>query len=173
MTLNEWPAGLTDYVTARLPEDPHLWVRTLLDELRPLGFAASYPTLTRQIRTRSPRPGCSGDRLPATVGEPEGRGREETTAPPRSTGGATSPTSSRWNRRNARVEAFARAGTIGRGKTSNGGPLRWRCSTTNASARSHQRVPGDRNRGANRDEAGVDRLAWEGLHRPARTAAAR
>ena len=27
-----------DYVTARLTEDPHLWVRTLYDELEELGF---------------------------------------------------------------------------------------------------------------------------------------
>ncbi|PZU28157.1 MAG: IS21 family transposase, partial [Microbacterium sp.] len=47
-----------DYVTARLTEDPHLWAQTLLDELRPLGFTGSYPTLTRQIRTRSLRPAC-------------------------------------------------------------------------------------------------------------------
>ncbi len=48
-----------DYVTARLTEDPHLWVQTLLDELRPLGYDGSYPTLTRQIRTRSLRPACA------------------------------------------------------------------------------------------------------------------
>jgi len=27
-----------DYVTARLTEDPHLWARTLFDELEELGF---------------------------------------------------------------------------------------------------------------------------------------
>jgi transposase len=59
------PAGpdvfepFVDYVTARLTEDPHLWAATLLDELRPLGFAGSYPTLTRQIRARSLRPACT------------------------------------------------------------------------------------------------------------------
>ncbi|WP_296667616.1 helix-turn-helix domain-containing protein [Demequina sp.] len=53
------PAGpdgfdaFVDYVTARLTEDPHLWIMTLLDELRPLGFEGSYPTLTRQIRARA------------------------------------------------------------------------------------------------------------------------
>ncbi len=46
------------YVTARLTEDPHLWAATLLDELRPLGFTGSYPTLTRQIRDRKLRPAC-------------------------------------------------------------------------------------------------------------------
>jgi transposase len=58
------PAGpdtfepFVDYVTARLTEDPHLWAATLLDELRPLGYAGSYPTLTRQIRARGLRPAC-------------------------------------------------------------------------------------------------------------------
>ncbi|WP_244857633.1 hypothetical protein [Agromyces archimandritae] len=47
-----------DYVTARLVEDPHLWAVTLLDELRPLGYDGSYPTLTRQIRDRGLRPAC-------------------------------------------------------------------------------------------------------------------
>lgn len=46
------------YVTARLVEDPHLWVITLLDELVPLGFTGSYQTLTRQIRDRGLRPAC-------------------------------------------------------------------------------------------------------------------
>lgn len=48
----------TDYVTARLVEDPHLWAVTLLDELRPLGFEGSYQSLTRHIRDRSLRPAC-------------------------------------------------------------------------------------------------------------------
>ena len=48
-----------DYVTARLKEDPHLWAATLLDELRPLGFNGSYPTLTRQVRDRGLRPACT------------------------------------------------------------------------------------------------------------------
>ena len=47
-----------EYVTARLREDPHLWARTLLDELEELGFTLSYPTLTRQIRERGLRPDC-------------------------------------------------------------------------------------------------------------------
>ncbi|WP_426322018.1 hypothetical protein [Microbacterium sp. E-13] len=45
-----------DYVTARLQNDPRLWVATLLDELVPLGYSGSYPTLTRQIRDRALRP---------------------------------------------------------------------------------------------------------------------
>jgi transposase len=51
------------YVTARLIEDPHLWAITLFDELLALGFTASYPTLTREIRGRRLRPIC-----PACVG---------------------------------------------------------------------------------------------------------
>lgn len=47
------------YVAARLIEDPHLWAVTLLDELRPLGFTGSYPTLTRQVRDRGLRPACT------------------------------------------------------------------------------------------------------------------
>ena len=47
------------YVTARLAQDPHLWALTLFDELLALGFTASYPTLTREIRTRNLRPVCA------------------------------------------------------------------------------------------------------------------
>ncbi len=46
------------YVTARLAEDPHLWARTLCDELEELGYTQSYQTLTRQIRARDLRPTC-------------------------------------------------------------------------------------------------------------------
>jgi transposase len=46
------------YVTARLIDDPHLWARTLCDELEDLGYAMSYQTLTRQIRDRKLRPVC-------------------------------------------------------------------------------------------------------------------
>jgi len=51
-----------DYVTARLIEDPHLWARTLLDELEELGFALSYQSLTRNIRQRNLRPVCEACR---------------------------------------------------------------------------------------------------------------
>ena len=51
-----------DYVTARLTEDPHLWARTLFDELEDLGFGLSYPSLTRNIRTRNLRPVCEACR---------------------------------------------------------------------------------------------------------------
>ncbi|HWF30777.1 MAG TPA: IS21 family transposase [Mycobacterium sp.] len=47
-----------DYVSARLREDPHLWARTLCDELEELGFPLSYPSLTRNIRERGLRPVC-------------------------------------------------------------------------------------------------------------------
>ena len=47
-----------DYVSARLTEDPHLWAVTLFDEVVGLGYDRSYPTFTRQIRTRDLRPHC-------------------------------------------------------------------------------------------------------------------
>ena len=51
-------APFVDYVSARLREDPHLWARTLCDELEQLGFTLSYPSLTRNIRARGLRPVC-------------------------------------------------------------------------------------------------------------------
>lgn len=51
-----------EYVTARLTEDPHLWARTLLDELEQLGFGLSYQSLTRNIRVRNLRPDCQACR---------------------------------------------------------------------------------------------------------------
>jgi len=51
-----------DYVTARLVEDPHLWARTLYDELEGLGFPLSYQSLTRNIRQRDLRPVCQACR---------------------------------------------------------------------------------------------------------------
>ena len=47
-----------DYVRERLNEDPHLWAVTLFDEVVALGYDRSYPTFTRQIRTRNLRPHC-------------------------------------------------------------------------------------------------------------------
>jgi hypothetical protein len=58
------PAGkdsfalFVDYARARLREDPHLWARTLLGGLEEVGFAMSYPSLTRNIRERGLRPVC-------------------------------------------------------------------------------------------------------------------
>ncbi|MCK8669781.1 helix-turn-helix domain-containing protein [Rhodococcus sp. HM1] len=65
------------YVTARLREDPHLWARTLCDELEDLGYTASYQTLTRQIRQRKLRPvcescACATDRPNAVIEHPPG-----------------------------------------------------------------------------------------------------
>jgi transposase len=51
-----------DYVSARLVEDPHLWARTLYDELEGLGFGLSYQSLTRNIRIRGLRPACEACR---------------------------------------------------------------------------------------------------------------
>lgn len=51
-------APFVEYVTARLGEDPHLWARTLCDELEELGFTLSYQSLTRNIRARGLRPDC-------------------------------------------------------------------------------------------------------------------
>ena len=66
-----------EYVTARLVEDPHLWAVTLFDELEPLGFTASYQTLTRQIRARQLRPVCTDcgratERANAVIPHPAG-----------------------------------------------------------------------------------------------------
>jgi transposase len=47
---------VADYVAARLAEDPHPWASMPLDELRPLGYDGSHPTLTRQLRDRGLRP---------------------------------------------------------------------------------------------------------------------
>lgn len=51
-------APFEPYVRQRLNDDPHLQATTLERELRDLGFAQSYPTLTREIRGRSLRPRC-------------------------------------------------------------------------------------------------------------------
>lgn len=48
------------YCAQRLKDDPHLWAATLFDELLELGYAGSYPTLTRQLRVRRLRPPCQG-----------------------------------------------------------------------------------------------------------------
>jgi transposase len=46
------------YVERRLADDPHLDATVLLRELRPLGFARSYQTLTRELRRLGLRPEC-------------------------------------------------------------------------------------------------------------------
>ena len=70
-------APFVAYCTARLTEDPHLWASTLMDELVDLGFAGSYPTLTRQLRERGLRPTCepcrpARDRPVAVIEHPAG-----------------------------------------------------------------------------------------------------
>ena len=47
-----------EYCRIRLADDPHLWASTLLDELRPLGFAGSYQSLTAAIARRGLRLSC-------------------------------------------------------------------------------------------------------------------
>jgi transposase len=66
-----------DYVSARLVEDPHLWARTLFDELEGLGFGLSYQSLTRNIRARNLRPVCEAcrtatERPNAVIAHPPG-----------------------------------------------------------------------------------------------------
>lgn len=70
-------APFTEYVRARLAEDPHLWVTTLADELEELGWAGGYSTLTRQVRVRGLRPVCEAcrglkDRPVAIIDHPPG-----------------------------------------------------------------------------------------------------
>jgi hypothetical protein len=70
-------APFLDYVTARLAEDPHLWVITLLDELAGLGFVLSYQSLTREIRARGLRRACAActgatGRVNAVIAHPPG-----------------------------------------------------------------------------------------------------
>ena len=47
-----------EYCTIRLTDDRHLWATTLFDEVRALGYAGSYPSLTRALRARRLRPHC-------------------------------------------------------------------------------------------------------------------
>ena len=46
-------ARFVDYCQARLVEDPHVMAEVLFDEIVALGFEQSYPTFTRQLRTRA------------------------------------------------------------------------------------------------------------------------
>jgi transposase len=67
------------YVERRLADDPHLDATVLLRELRPLGFARSYSTLTRELRRLGLRPECpvckrGGQRL--TIELPHAPGEE-------------------------------------------------------------------------------------------------
>ncbi len=51
-------APFADYVAARLVEDRHVWATALYGEVRSLGYAGSYPSFTRSLRTRGLRPHC-------------------------------------------------------------------------------------------------------------------
>jgi len=51
-------APFADYVAARLAEDRHVWATALYDEVCSLGYAGSYPSFTRALRTRGLRPHC-------------------------------------------------------------------------------------------------------------------
>ena len=46
------------YISARLIDDPHLWLTTLHDELLPLGWSGGYQALTRGVRRHHLRPRC-------------------------------------------------------------------------------------------------------------------
>ena len=59
-------APFVEYCRIRLADDPHLWASALLDELRELGYAGSYPSLTAAIRARGLRPHC--ERCQASAG---------------------------------------------------------------------------------------------------------
>jgi len=61
----------------RLAEDPHLWAQTLFDEVVAIGYDRSYPTFTRQLRTRGRRPHCepcapARGRASAVIAHPPG-----------------------------------------------------------------------------------------------------
>ncbi|MEU6701252.1 helix-turn-helix domain-containing protein [Pseudonocardia sp. NPDC046786] len=51
-------APFVAYCRARLGDDPHLWVVTLLDELAELGYEGGYSTFTRALRRYGLRPHC-------------------------------------------------------------------------------------------------------------------
>src|SRR6266508_2692386 len=72
-------ARFVPYTTQRLKEDPHLQLSVLLREVRALGFASSYQTLTREVRARSLRPhceACAGVKGRATIDIPHDPGHE-------------------------------------------------------------------------------------------------
>jgi transposase len=63
-------AAFEPYLAQRFKDDPHVRAQVLIRELVPLGFAASYQTLTREIRQRGLRPhceACSGVKGRATI----------------------------------------------------------------------------------------------------------
>jgi transposase len=58
---------VAEYVRLRLQADPHVWASTLFDEVVALGYAGSYQSFTRGIRTRSLRPVCAACRQQKTT----------------------------------------------------------------------------------------------------------
>ena len=55
-------ADFEKYLTARFADDHHVWGTVLFEEVTALGYAQSYPTFVRQIRTRGLRPHCEACR---------------------------------------------------------------------------------------------------------------
>ena len=51
-------ADYEKYLVARFTDDHHVWGTVLFEEVTALGYAQSYPTFVRQIRTRGLRPHC-------------------------------------------------------------------------------------------------------------------
>jgi transposase len=51
-------ADYEKYLVARFTDDHHVWGTVLFEEVKGLGYAQSYPTFVRQIRTRGLRPHC-------------------------------------------------------------------------------------------------------------------
>ncbi len=138
-----------DYVTARLTEDPHLWAQTLLDELRPLGFTGSYPTLTRQIRTRSLRPACLAcshvtRRANAVIDHPPGEETQfdwlELPDPPLGWGFPSKKASDRWAELASpeTTRPWSRSGRCFKrtSSISNAGPPRRSCGSRSSSGSS-------------------------------------
>jgi transposase len=46
------------YLAARFADDAHVWASALFDEVVELGYARSYPSFVRQVRTAGLRPHC-------------------------------------------------------------------------------------------------------------------
>jgi transposase len=67
------------YLEARFVDDPHIRASVLFEELVPLGFDRSYPTLVREIRELGLRPVCDcckAGGVKVTVGLDHGPGEE-------------------------------------------------------------------------------------------------
>jgi len=65
------------YVAQRLADDRHVWATTLFDEVVELGYAGSYPSFTRALRSRAlrlPCPACAAglNRESAVIDHPPG-----------------------------------------------------------------------------------------------------